>query len=215
VKFIIAMLAAFVTGAVAAQAPADKAEGKQPWAWTTEQRLAARFDAVSISQRKAAYERSMPQSIQNASDAVPAAESRTEYVIEGRRNPELFLPFELVRGILDSGFDADIERRGRSRALYRHGIAALGMNEADFWALLATSEERARRPHLAKSIDADTAVCRVRVEVLADLRQIFGQDVFDRFLYVTVAPYTSLSSSTTNVHSGKTELLWEEAGCPK
>jgi len=209
VKSMFAMLAVVGTCAAAAQTP----EGKRPWAWTTEQRLAARFDSVSIGQRKAAYGAQLPEASRGASDPVAGAEQRLEYVIEGRRNPELFLPFELVRGLLDAGFDADMNRRALNRALYRDGIAALGVNEADFWSLLATSQERARRPHLATAVDADTVVCRVRVAVLDGMRQRFGRDVFDQFLYVTVAPYTSLSSSTTNTHSGKMELLREEAGC--
>jgi hypothetical protein len=214
VRQLLAILAAVVTCAVAAQTPSDKSTPKEPWAWTTEQRLAARFDPVSIKERKAAYKAQLMPSQQVNVESEPVDTSHLQYSIDGKRNPELFFPFELLRGLLDSGFAKDAHTRELNRALYRDGIAALGVTEAEFWPLLAASQERAGHPYLAPSGGNGSykTLCHVRVAVLNDMRRHFGQEVFDRFLYLTVAPQMAISS-TTYASIAKRELLQEEAVC--
>jgi len=205
-------MALLVGAALGAEAADATPAVKQPWTWTTEQRLAARFDAAAIRERMAAYEGRLTPD-QRAAVSGPSTSDIQQYVIEGTRNPELFLPSELIRGLLDAGLTSDAELRAMNRPLYRPGIVALGIMEDEFWELLSASTDR---QHLSRqTADPELARCRTNKYVLDAMRARFGRENFDRFLYVTVARYSAISSASNDTRREKEDLRREEMGCPE
>jgi hypothetical protein len=89
--FIFIALPIFAGNSLAAPQAA-----KQPWQWTDEERLGARFSPAAIADRNAAYQKSRARA--TSTSAQPAPGQR--YVIDGRRNPELFLRHELLDHLL-------------------------------------------------------------------------------------------------------------------
>jgi len=128
-------------------------------------------------------------------------------VLDGTRNPALFMPTELHTQLLVTAFDADEARRESWRAVYanRFDLDRFG---GDFWVDL----ERAAGPFLRQrdrvaglvraTARSDAAsrgrwrevsdrmqvrLCALAVPALEAARERFGDD-FERFLYEAVAP---------------------------
>lgn len=200
----------------AAQHPSAK-PAKAAWQWTNDERLAARFDPASI------IERSSPEATQPYGASASATPSgrmqsqgvgtpRTTNIIIGRRNPELFMPFELFDRLVRDGVsaaDADAQARFRER-LSR--VIAPVMNPQDFWLTIETASQpfanadrevrhlsaslsdaaSDRRPKILREInDAQQPMCRARAEALLLAEKSIGREKLYRVLYDGVAPELS------------------------
>lgn len=202
-----------VVGLLAASA---SAQTRNPWEWTLEERIAERLDDRKMSERRAAQgERPI-----------------TGFVIDGTRNPALFMPSELMTRLLmalrDDAYGADLRRH------FEPEISAFGWDAAEFWrafreiggrwtALAARSEELqksahreapARRRELeAEAAGLDVPMCRARAEALRKAREHFGRAEFDRFLYSALTPGFTISSATLGDDEAA-RLRYVEGGCP-
>ena len=108
---------------------------KRSWDWTVEERLNSRFSATEIAERNAAYHQTNHGLVAGSmavSDPTSADRERVSYVIEGRRNPELFLPHEIFDSLVGA-VDPRAEVRLRAQASLAPGIRALGLDDATFW----------------------------------------------------------------------------------
>ncbi len=110
---------------------------RRPWEWTLEERLKERLDAVKIRERDAAADPRETAGSSNKTDdiAVVAKDRPFEYRIDGRRNPELFLSFELVDTLL-TGLSHDEATRASQRQHKQKAIRSLGYDDQAFWASL-------------------------------------------------------------------------------
>src|SRR4051794_19356615 len=87
-----------------------------PWEWSDEERLARRFDPLSIRERAAARpagaatSASRVHSNQMGGVEISAAADLPNF-ISGARNPELFMPFELFSSLIDHGFAVDAKEQ--------------------------------------------------------------------------------------------------------
>lgn len=210
------------------------AASKPAWDWTLDERIAKRLDPASIRERTQASERDRVEKDGftpevHASVGIPAIPVR--FVVEGRRDPELLMPFELFGSIIEGVGEPD-NRRG-TRRVYRDEIRESGWDEDLFWQTLqeATAEywtttderlameRRARTLPLAErralSIRAEAhgiSGCRLRAEALQRVRQKLGAEKFDRFLYEKVAPKVGISSDFP-LGNEEWRLRYIEGGC--
>jgi hypothetical protein len=180
---------------------------KPAWEWTLDERIARRLDPDAIRARAAAHRRAMGEN-----DWTPADPVR--FTIDGKRDPELLLPFELFNSIL-GGVDDDPIHRELIQRIYREKIRESGWDEEFFWPMLqkATAEYwRTTEKRLAlerktryvpaaerNSLSAETETlgltgCRLRAEAFQAVRQKLGAEKFDRFLYENVAPNVGIGS---------------------
>lgn len=150
--------------------------------------------------------------------------------IEGRRNPELFLSYELYDFLL-WGLSDDVKRQQAAHTKFDPKIRASGYDVAKFWrALHATAEPyielrntRGRQGSHATMITSpvgtkvlvpvDRDVCAARITALEQTRRIFGRRSFDRLLYSVVAPTMSHTSSTNSPSDVGVQLRYMAGGC--
>jgi hypothetical protein len=178
----------------------QKATPKPPWEWTTEERLAARFDPEQIAARRT---KALARS--GEPGPVPAPGFA---VINGARNPELLLPWEVYQHLLSRAFhplaslQEDFRRQVEARApegeLPTNFWVRLQVGGGDFLAAAGTRRaliaELNRAPTAARegiSMRIDEATrgfCQKRLQGLERARKEFGAEWFDRFLYQAVAP---------------------------
>jgi hypothetical protein len=198
-----------------AVAPAISAQTEHPWMLDDETRVARRFNPELAAERAAVAERCR----------VNGCVGRI--VVEGKRNPELLMPWELMSRIPDA-YHPDPIWVEHHRHLWapRVGISPTGM----FWDQLykaaeeyiATAREiaglraqwsaahEADRPAIETQItEREHTMCWRRADALANARLAFGRCAFDRFLYEAVAPDLHVSSSNETAAS----TLWVEGGC--
>lgn len=169
-------------GSAAYAAPPQHSE-KAAWQWTAEERIAKRVDPVQRAARRART---------HGAPARPAGFTP----LDGSREPELFLPVELVTSlILDNAAPHQL-MRNRHRA----AIEAAGWDFAQFWVTL----DAAAAPYIALMNysgqlqrqargRADLGrlkpqICAAAADLLSAARTTFGNEAFDRFLYRHVAP---------------------------
>lgn len=198
---------------------------REPWALTVEERIALRTNP-SLARERVRRARSI-----QASGARPSG-SETQYSaddFDGQTHPELFLPTEVFRSLINMAFLGS----PRSGQLLRKGL----MPEverlelpSDFWERLRSVstiyiadsfEERdlgeslhiqkvnggTKEALALKQIDA----CRSRAKALANARHEFGQKRFDRFLYEVIAVHKFRSETSLPEPE---VLLRFERGCP-
>jgi hypothetical protein len=215
-----------VTSVLSAASPTkDTPAAKAAWQWTEEERIAVRLDP----QRG----RPAPPSVAPDSAAGTAADRpkvALSYTIDGRTNPELFLPHELFDSIA-GGLSPDAKIRQKTRSFYREDLIAAGYDDNEFWAALETAaspyvalKRRAYLDHIRDTAAAkksgspwtpsdhsdDPSLCRARIDGLNAARQHFGRETFDKFLYNVVAPNKMLATSSN--YPDPAELLRREAG---
>lgn len=212
--------AVFMTGLFLAAAARGQDSPRPPWKWTDEERLAKRYDPSSMRSRESAFFADTP-------GATPAGRD----VVQGAKDPELFLPWELYQSLLMRAFSPLPEASQVFRDVYqeRFGGAWFG---GDFWQRL----EQTARPYL-DSIKTQRALakeyqeahpgrraeidrqadefgkedCRLRVQSLETVRATFGREAFDRFLYEAVAA-SSFHASVDNFVSAD-HLRYLAGGC--
>jgi hypothetical protein len=167
-----------------AQSNSGTRAAKPPWLWTIEERISER---VSPAARETRRGLALRQGRRFASEFAP---------VDGSREPELFLPVELVTHLaLSTGAG-----RERSRELYRREIISYGWEFDRFWVELHSaaapylslmeqsgvlqreSRGRADLGHLKP------AICATSADLLDTAYERFGRQEFDEFLYRSVAP---------------------------
>jgi hypothetical protein len=222
-RVLIGLIAALSAANLAAQ-PAKSAM-KSIWSLTVEERLAQRFDHDSIQERSVAYRLGVSelraQSTSANSDGI-AATPQFEYVVDGHRNPELFLPHELYDMLL-TGLSPDESLRLKQRAFYQPLLKQIGYDDAAFWSALASVNGEyllvrfGDRPSgfasKARTQVAAEARCRARFNALEAARRLFGRNAFDRLLYTVIAPSTLVSTSATSDAHLADDLRNAEQGC--
>lgn len=192
---------------IAAQTVPAESLRKPAWEWTLDERIAKRLDPDAIRARAEASRREMGGNPSISGELV-------RFTIDGKRDPELLLPFELFNSIL-VGVDDDPAGREMIQRIYRDGIRQFGWTEEHFWPTLQkaareyhrTTEERlalersarplpsAERRALGTRTEAlNIAACRLRAEALQTVREQLGAEAFDRFLYEKVAPNVGIGS---------------------
>lgn len=198
-KFIALLFCAVIT------LPALAAPPKQPWQWTDAERIAVRTDRTLAAKRVQAYRIAENAEAQEKQTSSKNAASLTD-VIDGSRNPELFLSTELFETAVTLGLVIpDNWQETWAAGLSRSGLPA------DFWQRLPAIspfyvddirtqfrlvEEGKTPEHRARSNREIAALapslCRDRAAALAAAREAFGP-ALDRFLYETVAAGKSLT----------------------
>lgn len=211
----------------------DSSLTRPAWVWPLEERLARRLDPAHVRDRARAYRERL-----HAAPATPGVVSTTTgigpgFVIEGSRNPELFVPTELFESVL-RGFSADKATADRVRESYRQRIEAFGWDADGFWSRLeplvadyldtvaatasierdlqgADSAERRRRLTADLAAAAQKA-CHRRAIALRAASAEYGRDEFTRFLYVVVAPSLNVVAPAAGENEAD-ELRRAEDGC--
>jgi len=189
-----------------------------PWSWSMEDRMAQRMNPQRNAERWTEY--------LAANADRERSGNGTRILIDGSRDPGLFLPGELLNHLLSTAFAADIESRDAWRRQFE---SRLGKPlPEDFWADIEAeaqdyleAEQRIRevakglsgadaseRDRILAQIDVLQAPqCQSRRELLASYRSSLGAE-FDRFLYVAVAPGLRMTSAAT-----QQDLEFREGGC--
>lgn len=178
-------------------------------------RVARRFDPDLAAERAA------------ASEFCRVNRCDGKVIVDGKQNPELIMPWELMARVPDA-YHPDPIWFEHHRSLWapRVGISPT----ATFWDQLyeAAKEyvDTAReielllrqlnatpevdRPPIAEQIrERERTMCWRRAEALANARLVFGRCAFDRFLYQAIAPDLHVSSRAETAAS----TLWVEGGC--
>lgn len=203
----LALLAIFA-GVVSVFAAASKA----PWKWTDDERLNARFDPHSIADRAAAYRASQPPL-----GAAVVKGPAVVYVLDGGRNPELFMPHELFDALVRGAFVADPAQAERYRQSLAPDLQRAALTPKPFWSVF----EEITRPYVAlqqrssghgHGRSEDEALCHVRFLALQNARQRFGAERFDSLLYTAIAPFIVQSGATTFPNPAE-RLRREAEGC--
>ena len=210
-----------------AQSLSATSQRRAPWEWTVEERIRDRSDPVKAQERVAAARAS--DSFVGHIRTSSTSGSPQGDVIDGRRNPELFLPFELFRIFVSAAFTED----PTGRSVYRDGCIQDSTIPlpSNFWIRLeqitstyittlnharalnrqagaAEGAERARLEQQSQEIQAKQ--CQRLAENLEAVRSAFGRRFFDRFLYEAVAPTAGIGLERPSTPA---ELLQLERGC--
>ncbi len=215
IAVVVSLLAISASSQAQRNESLSKPPLRSPWEWTVDERLADRLNPEQIRVRNAAYadavsQRGSSSAVTGAhSDAARNDSSVLTYEIDGRRNPELFLTHELFDRLL-IGLASDGTMRTKQRAFYGPFLRGLGYDETAFWASL----ESVSSGYLAvrdTATEGDVS-CVARYQALQAARRLFGQQRFDRLLYVVVAPNVQHSTSTMDRNHGEA-LRRAEMGC--
>lgn len=181
--------------------PERREVSKQPWQWTLDDRLASRTDPVAARERTRVH-------VQESG----AASAAPGFIIDGKRNPELFLSHELMALLLSTAGTDDAASQ-RTRASYDSAVEELGWEATTFWRDFADASgefvhltQDSAGPERTSALSA--RICSARVDALITMRRRYAR--FDEFLYLHVAPRHVVTSEG----SGNTEWLrWLERGC--
>lgn len=170
------------------------AQERAPWKWTLEERLARRLDQTHIAER-----------------AKKAGNPRV-FVIEGRENPELFLPGELMSSVLNT-FIPELHR-ARTQAAYAPEIESFGWDPEAFWRDVQMSAGKyhtllEKHPGAGRTEEISRMICAEKIAALHELRRRY--DRFDEFLYTAIAPRITQSSAYAPPSAERTR--WTEGGC--
>jgi len=179
------------------------AANKPAWAWTLEERIAARADRDLARERVRAARRVQTTNV------IPNDDSR-RWVDEftGQTHPELFLPHEIFRTLITlsylgsqrgnhlfrSGLMSDVARHGLPADFWSRLESLSAPYIADSWAVqdagkslsTLTGPARAKTQKYLASRQLDA--CRSRADALAAARREFGAERLDRYLYEVIAP---------------------------
>ena len=146
-------------------------------------------------------------------------------LVDGRRDPELLMPYELMNHLVVAYYhrDQDLVRRWQERVFPRvNASLGPGADEklravmrpfADAWRCEVLNDQIPPAPECS---DRMHSLCPARGAALAAARMAFGQVEFDRFLYEVVAPHaiTAVSHSSPSLTSAIEFHQWQEEGCP-
>ncbi|MEA2337414.1 MAG: hypothetical protein QOE82_1421 [Thermoanaerobaculia bacterium] len=197
-------------GATTTFAQSTRIEEQHPWDWTLEERLTDRLNVARTESTGAQHIKSASAS--RGEDGTTPRRALV-YDIDGSRNPELFLSFELFDMLL-SGFTPDDAHRAKQRQFYSQSIRHLGYEPEMFWTSLASVSGNYLEigNESCSSKECADARCTGRYDALEAARRLFGRENFNRLLYVVVAP--TMKQSTATLDTGhRAALQREETGC--
>jgi len=204
---------------LAQDAQETAAPAKAAWQWTDEERVASRLDVVDMQRRAALHAAHLTGSGAGGTRA-------PLFVIDGKENPELFLPFELFTALV-AGVDPSlsVEQRSIRRALYESSMKRLGYDPAEVWidlhaATVSYFAVRDAVQHPGASAQSSrpmtdapqVRLCTARYDAINAARDRIGREAFDRLLYTVVAPTLSTSGPLPAAKEGA-GLLYLAAGC--
>lgn len=229
---VAALAGVLLAAAAGAQSPEggqpEKAQGKPvkpAWQWTLDERLAARFDPEGMKRRadrEAELAKKTAAQFGERFDIAPGQHS-----IDGKSEPELFLPGELFNSLLSSAFHENALHQREMRTWIEERAAVLGFG-SDLWRRL----ERVTAPYLRlrdernlralaaasraeaheDSAEERRAICRAHAQALAAAKAEFGEEALLRLLYEVKAPTMSVTNEGTEGMSD--HLRYMEGGCP-
>lgn len=178
---------------------------QSPEEWDLERRLAERFDESRNAERVAALVARFPNLAFKPEENAPGSRY---YVVEGERNPELFLPHELFEGLIDK-----VDPGKTPPDVFGTNLSEAGFDAATFWPKLEQLSAGYRAvKYPIKTAAERVARCRALIEALEQARAAFGKKEFDAFLYKAVARATRLTAATT-VANPAAMLRREARGC--
>jgi hypothetical protein len=184
------------------------------WEWTLDERLTERLDRGHNQERILAYRpatRAVHSQTLLADDRIDA-KPQFEYIVDGHRNPELFLPHELFDMLL-SGLNPDESMRTRQREYYRTALRSLGYDDTAFWNALASVTGKYLTVRFVNGQHAVNERCHMRFEALEAARNLFGQAKFERTLYTVIAPTAFYSAVSSDDVKPEAQLRRAERGC--
>ena len=206
--------------------------GKPAWQWSLDERLAARFDPTAMKARQARRlaEQKSDEAARRAlgipEDPLFDGFEPSTYSVEGKDDPELFLPSELFRHLLATCFPPEGNSSSRRRIEQR--AAALGFG-SDLWSRLGKVAEpllaydRERHKLAMDTLRSGAEVlepedrylrCYLQADALSAAKMEFGEEAFFRLLYETVAPSLSISDSPNQSAAELAkDLRYLEEGC--
>jgi hypothetical protein len=213
--------------------PAPRHSGSKPaWEWTLSERLKSRLDVSEIRRRAQVHLAELSEG-SDKGHIQPNTSPKDFFYIDGSKNPELFLSYELMNALL-RGISSDVETREATRRGYRGRIEQFGWNASEFWATIerisagytalidaqAKLQDQLFEPQtlsqrdglLAERAALHRSICQRRAAILRSARAAFDAGEFDRFLYMAVAPYLSVSSDIPQA-SESAKLQQLEEGC--
>jgi len=204
----------------------------EPWNWTVSERLAKRFEVEDMRRRAAEYHREIAAG--NAGMQAQSTSSSDVFVIDGKKDPELFLPYELLTALLN-GLSSDARARDSAQRSYRKSIEDFGWKPSELWSRLeaildgypdlvdreSALQTALRSPQTPSVHDRLTTeqktlrqgICARRAALLKSARAIFGETEFDRFLYTVIAPTLTAFSKVPASEDEAKKLQHAEEGC--
>jgi hypothetical protein len=206
--FLLFTLGDLETGAVFGQSHGKAPQqGREPWRWTLEERVEARFGTVAISERQ---ERHRVLGL-GEPWMTPAQET-----ISGSLDPELLFPVELWETFarrtareVDPAATAPAER-------YRRAAAALGLGaevmDALFDAVAPLIEFQLRWDEAVlrstqEELESGEEWCVLSAQTRAAAAEAVGTEALMKFLYGVVAPELHIGGSN------REDLIRRERGC--
>jgi hypothetical protein len=204
------------------------AQPAEPWKWTLEQRLAARFDPAMRAARVAEVEARDAKMKPNRASASAMGLQAPGDVIDGNLHPELFLPTELFERFIRMVYvtdwrpmiqphATDVLRTDADWDALAERVAAYGANLAEDQELYLeqTRSARPRRIEIDKRLaELRAARCSLEKDAFRAVRQHFGAERFDRFLYVVVSRgIASVYAATDPVAETRARLTRNEEAC--
>jgi hypothetical protein len=198
----VSQTAELETPAVAATKPA--------WEWTLDERIAKRLDPAMIRERTQASERDRVEKdgfTPEVRASVGLLATPVRFIVEGRRDPELLMPFDEIR---ESGWQEELFWQTLQEATAEYVKAQEERVAMELKALTLPPAER--RALSIKAEARNTAECGLRMDALQKVRQKLGTEKFDRFLYEKVAPNVGISSDFP-FGNEEWRLRYIEGGC--
>lgn len=177
------------------------AADKPAWEWTDAERIAARLDPRNLEARVRANAAADPEATGLA------------FVIDGSRDPALFLPAEVMDMLLAS-FSFDGNALGEPDRIHLQApIESFGWDPGVFWSdvRLAANEYFAamQEQRSSKATDAiSRKICSSRIKALRTIREKYER--FDEFLYRVIAPRSTLGGSRAE---NEESLRWRNGAC--
>jgi hypothetical protein len=210
------------------------AQGRPPaWDLTLEARLARRFDPLATRGRieRALAARRGAQAMEGGASPALHLAGRLTNFIDGRHDPELFLPYELFRILVRDGFAPD----PAEREVHRQRLAGIIMRFTEperFWESLEiaahqylenqrsedelarslqTELEAAERQRVLKQIESLQAPqCGLSRDAIEAAAARIGRVNLDRVLYEGIAPGLTLQETE---QSNPAALRFIAGGC--
>jgi len=172
---------------------------KQPWQWTLDERLRARFDPESRAQRLFESRR------------IEGSRQRSGDVLNGRRHPELFLPSELFERFVR---DAMVLFPRAAPQTFRQESDDLFLKKSEWSDLtrlvvdygIAIGEEEKALKTNGNVAAVRARSCAAEAIAFRRVRARFGRERFDRFLYTVIAPQISRSSSSSTLKQDAAQI---------
>lgn len=212
---------------MAASSPAQTqptVRSKAPEDWTIEERLEARFDPVAMKARREAHAKDVGPPFEDLPD------DPDECFVDGSKNPELYLPWEMFTYLLTRAFSSNPEHNQLFRESLAAEAEALGIGRR-LWPTLeaiipeilhvrALAKENgqkllaatgvSRRSFEAEDEALGKRACALRRDALQTARGALGEKTFDRFLYRAVAPWMMTGMRFSE---WREQLRFVEEGC--